>query len=100
MEHPTHDPHGDPIPNVDGYFKRLDKIVLANAKENETFTCVGVKDSSPQFLKYLDKNNIALGSLIQVKTKEAFDESMVIKINNNDLAISKEVAYNLFVKAN
>lgn len=98
LDYPTHDPHGDPIPDGDGNIKLLDKILLANGKENSSYRCVGVDDSSSQFLQYLDKNKIALGSTLKVISKESFDESMIIEINKTHLAISKEVAKNLYIK--
>ena len=61
---------------------------------------MGVKDSSSEFLKYLDKYKIALGSQIKVISKEAYDESMTVKINDIQKTISKEVAQNLFVQTN
>ena len=62
--------------------------------------CIGVKDSTAEFLRYLDKHHIALGTKITVVSKESFDESMTIKINETPLVISKEVTHNLFVKIN
>jgi len=44
-----------------------------------------VKDTSSEFLKYLDKNNIALGKTIQVLDKEEFDESMLIQTDGKSL---------------
>jgi DtxR family Mn-dependent transcriptional regulator len=60
--------------------------------------CVGVKDTSSEFLKYLDKQGIALGSKIQIVAKETFDLSLKIKVNGNELTISNKIASNLFVK--
>jgi len=38
--------------------------------------------------------------MIHINSKEAFDESMTIKINKKQWVISKEVTHNLFVKIN
>ncbi len=100
LEFPTHDPHGDPIPDKDGNIKKTDKIVLSQVRLNEDCICVGVNDSSADFLKYLDKHQIALGSHLKVIAKETFDESMTILINKNELNISKAVSNNLYVKTN
>jgi DtxR family Mn-dependent transcriptional regulator len=97
---PTDDPHGDPIPDKEGNLNKSQKIFLSQVNQSVNCYCVGVKDSSANFLKYLDKNNIALGTDIQVLTKEPFDESMTIKINDSDLAISKDIANNIYVKIN
>jgi DtxR family Mn-dependent transcriptional regulator len=98
LGHPTHDPHGDPIPDEDGNIHRDQKILLSQVNEQVSCTCIGVKDSSSDFLKYLDKNEIALGTNFEILSKESFDASMRIQINNEELVISKEVANNIFVK--
>ena len=59
---------------------------------------MGVKDSSTEFLKYLDKNQIALGTKIEILTKEAFDLSLKIRVENTELIISNKIASNLFVR--
>lgn len=100
LEFPTQDPHGDPIPDREGNLQKSQKIFLSQVNQSVNCSCVGVKDSSANFLKYLDKNNIALGTAIQVLTKEPFDESMNIKINDSELTISKEIANNIYVKLN
>lgn len=98
LDYPTSDPHGDPIPDKHGDIKKTDKTLLFSLAENALGVCVGVKDSSTAFLKYLDHNKIALGSEIKVISKEDFDGSMVIQINGTSLSISQAVANNLFVK--
>ncbi|SEP79067.1 iron (metal) dependent repressor, DtxR family [Hyunsoonleella jejuensis] len=98
LGYPTHDPHGDPIPDETGNIKKIDKILLSEAKEGDHCICVGVQDSSTEFLKYLDKNNIALGVHLKVLQREPFDNSITIKLKDRELVISNVIANNLFVK--
>ena len=100
LNFPTHDPHGDPIPDRGGNLKKFQKIFLSQINPGVTCSCIGVENSVDNFLQYLDKNNIALGSPIEVITKEPFDDSMTIKTNNAELTISKETANNIYVKIN
>ena len=100
LDYPTQDPHGDPIPDSNGSIPSTQKLLLAMAKQGHHYICVGVKDSSSDFLKYLDKYKIALGSQIKVISKEDYDESMTVRINDIQKTISKEVAQNIFVKIN
>ncbi|HEY4628575.1 MAG TPA: metal-dependent transcriptional regulator [Flavobacterium sp.] len=100
LGNPTEDPHGDPIPDVNGRIIKIEKQLLSELHENQTGICVGVKDTSSEFLKYLDKQGIALGSKIQIIAKESFDLSLKIKVDNKDLTISNKIACNLFVKLN
>ena len=66
--------------------------------EGQKGICVGVKDTSSEFLKYLDKQGIALGSAIEIMGKESFDLSLRIKVGEQLLNISNKIASNLFVK--
>jgi len=98
LGNPTEDPHGDPIPDAQGKIVKTDKQLLSDLTVNQKGICVGVKDSSSQFLKYLDKHEIALGSKIEIISKESFDSSTKIRVNTNELTISHKIATNLFVK--
>lgn len=98
LDYPRRDPHGDPIPNAEGKFSISQRMILAELEEGEVGICVGVKDSSADFLQYLDKNSISLGNQIQVLEKEAYDQSMLIKIGEKRINISQEVSCNLFIK--
>ena len=95
---PTHDPHGDPIPDKDGYINAIDKCLLATLKETETGVCVGVNDSSSEFLQFLDKKGITLGKKIEVLEKEDFDDSLSILIDNKKMSISNKIANNLYIR--
>ena len=95
---PEVDPHGDPIPSKNGEFKKSIKKLLKDLSIGTTGICVGVKDSSPPFLKFLDKNEIALGDEISILDKEEFDHSFIIKINNSTMQISNQIASNLYIK--
>lgn len=94
---PKTDPHGDPIPDKHGHFEKVDKTSLTNAQEGLVYVCVGVDDSSSDFLKYLDGNNISLGTILKIIHKEPFDNSIKIKFNDVELVVSENVAKNLFV---
>lgn len=98
LEFPDFDPHGDPIPNANGEIKKVNKLLLSEAVLNTEYKCVGVKDSSSDFLKYLDKQKIALGSKIKVKEKESFDDTLLVEIDSRELTLSNKIANNLYVK--
>ena len=98
LDFPTHDPHGDPIPDKDGNIHRLDKIMLSQAEVGSSYTCVGVIDTSSKFLNYLDKHAISIGTTILVMDVEEFDQSMTIKIKNKTLVMSKAITANIYVK--
>ncbi len=100
LDFPKHDPHGDPIPTKDGKFHEREEKLLSEMPINSQGVCVGVKDSSVPFLKFLDKNKIALGNTIKVVDKEDFDHSLHILMDGKELRISHQIASNLYVKKN
>ena len=97
LDFPTHDPHGDPIPDKDGKVSLRHTLVLSNIPLKTICKVVGVKDSSNSFLKYLEKLKISLGSIITIINKEEFDNSLIIEINNIEINISNQIANNLII---
>ncbi|MGJ8548562.1 metal-dependent transcriptional regulator [Winogradskyella wichelsiae] len=95
---PTYDPHGDPIPDKEGNFTYIEKIVLAKAEVGVTYKCIGVDDTSSKFLKYLDSNNIGLGTIIKILYKEPFDNSIKLGLGKVEIVVSQSVAKNLYLK--
>lgn len=95
---PTHDPHGDPIPDASGNLKTMDKSLLSTLQISESGICVGVDDTSSEFLQFLDKKGITLGNTITVLEKEQFDDSLSIQIEDKKLSISNKIANNLYIK--
>lgn len=98
LGYPKRDPHGDPIPDADGNFSVSNTILLSEVKVGETGICLGVKDTTTEFLQYLDKNGISLGKEIKVLEKENFDQSMLIGIDGESKSISQVISENLYVK--
>lgn len=97
LHFPAFDPHGDPIPDVNGVMKKVNKLLLSEVELHKEYQCVGVKNSSSEFLQYLDKQKIALGSKIVVKEKESFDDTLLVEVNSKEITISNKIANNLYV---
>jgi len=98
LDYPTVDPHGDPIPDKYGNIAIQKKVKLSTLKENEQSVLLTIKDSSDDFLRYLNKKNIAIGNTIKVMSIESFDRSMKIEMNSKQFSISEIVAENLYLK--
>ena len=52
---PKNDPHGDPIPDKDGLFPKLEEFKLNELEIGETVILIGVSEDSKDFLNFLDK---------------------------------------------
>ena len=97
LGYPTEDPHGDPIPDANGEIKKTEKMLLSDLPILNKAICVGVKDTSSDFLKFLDKQQIALGSMIEITEREAFDGSLTLAVNGVQKNISNKIAANIYV---
>lgn len=94
---PTHDPHGDPIPDKDGNYTPIKSVSILEVPSGAQGILAFVKDSSDSFLKYLNKNNLSLGDTIKVLDIEPFDNSLTIETETKTMTISSEVAQNLYL---
>ncbi len=97
LGYPTHDPHGHPIPDKDGNILPQKSSVLSLFEIGDTCIVTGVNDSSSDFLRYLSKINIRLGSHMTVVSKEEFDGSMELLVDDKKNYISSQIAKNLNV---
>jgi len=96
---PERDPHGDPIPDENGHFRRSEQTVLNKLKAGDEGTLLGVLDHSPTFLKHLDRLNLAIGSRMQVVEVLEFDLSMQVVVEAKEpVLLSRDVTKNLIVR--
>lgn len=98
LNYPKVDPHGEPIPDKDGNVIQPDFKKLSKCKENETVELASVTTSSEEFLNFLNKRNLSLGTVIKILQKEDFDQSMKVFYNHQEENFSKTVCDRLLVK--
>ncbi len=98
LGYPKKDPHGDPIPDKDGHLEIKQKQLLSRCGIGDSGIIVGVKDTSSEFLRYLDKQHITIGTRFTIKDKEPFDALLDVDIEGKLLKISQKSATNLYVE--
>lgn len=95
---PKIDPHGDPIPDVNGKLPLIKQINLYELPIKVMATVSSVSNQSSQMLEMLRHYNIGIGSHIKVNKVFEFDGSMEIKVSKQAACIiSAQVAKNIFV---
>ena len=99
LGNPKFDPHGDPIPNKEGKIEIRYDDTLDQIKTNAEVIVVGVKDHTKEFLNYLDKSGIQLGSKLKVIERIGYDGSIEIQNSaRKKLHLSAQVIKNIVVK--
>jgi DtxR family Mn-dependent transcriptional regulator len=99
LDNPKFDPHGDPIPDKTGKFtKRKKAVLLSELAIKEKGIIVGVKNTSNDFLQYLEEKTLTLGKEIKVMKEFEFDKSRSLIVNEKEITISREVCVNLIIE--
>lgn len=80
LNHPTHDPHGDPIPSKDGVMPEMAQLSIAKAKLNTPYLVGRVKDQDPELLRYLEKVGLIPGVKIEILEIAPFDGPVRIRL--------------------
>jgi DtxR family Mn-dependent transcriptional regulator len=73
LGHPTHDPHGDPIPTRDLVIDEGPRTALQELEPGATGVFVRVSDADPSMLRYLADRGIFPGALFEIVDKQPFD---------------------------
>jgi DtxR family Mn-dependent transcriptional regulator len=97
LNQPTTDPHGEPIPHSDQAIPpRQGQQSLDTVRTECGFLVQSVSLDDPDFLRYLTRMGIALGTEITVKEAIAYDNSLLITVNGKDWIISERVSARLW----
>ncbi len=80
LNHPTHDPHGDPIPSKDGVMPEMAQISISKAQLNTPYLVGRVKDQDPELLRYLEKIGIIPGVKIEVIEIAPFNGPVKVRL--------------------
>jgi DtxR family Mn-dependent transcriptional regulator len=78
LGNPTRDPHGDPIPSVDGEIDEQPTRALADLDVGDRGLFVRVSDADPDMLRYLADRGIAPGDRFEVVGREPFDGPLTV----------------------
>jgi len=97
LDHPTADPHGDPIPDAQGKIKPRVLIGLDQLEPGKKATITSVKDTDPDLLKYLEKIGAKPGTRIQVISREDYDKSIEVLIEKKKVHVSADVSKNILL---
>jgi len=81
---PTHDPHGDPIPDAALVIDEGHTRSLAEMDIGERGRFVRVSDTDPEMLRYLDGRGIALGDELEVVAREPFDGPLTVRFGSEE----------------
>ena len=92
LGYPTHDPHGDPIPDAHLRIERERLRTLASLEPGDEATIARVPDANEDLLRYLSKLALVPGKKVTLRKAEPFGGPLTVRIGRTDHAISRELA--------
>lgn len=80
LGHPTHDPHGDPIPDADLDLPNEQVQPLSSLRPVQQAVIQRVNDENPEFLRHLEKIGLTLGTQLTVKAYSPIDNNLTLSV--------------------
>src|SRR5215475_15521643 len=96
---PTHDPHGDPIPDAEGAIASKDLDSLLTCPIGTPLKVTRIADQDPAFLRFIEQNNLKPGQLVAVEERDTAADSVRLKgPNRESITIGTRAASKLLVE--
>ena len=93
LDHPTHDPHGDPIPTAELSIDDPETRSLESLEAGARGRFVRISDSRPEMLRYLRQRGITLGDRLEVVERQPFGGPLLVRFGAGGTeAIGAELA--------
>ena len=98
LNHPTVDPHGDPIPTHRG---QIDQTVFASLMEQlvEIELCIErVTDQGPEFLQFVRRSGLNPGNQVKIKAIDRAADAMTLRTDRGTVTIGTQAASKILVR--
>ncbi len=99
LGNPTHDPHGDPIPDRDLVIHELETESLDVVPVGSGGRFVRVSDSDPEMLRYLAERGIAIGEHCVVRSREPFQGPITVSFGAEEHVLGGTLAAAMRIEA-
>ena len=99
LGHPTHDPHGDPIPSAEGTIQPSHLESLLTCPIGRPLKVMRIADQDPAFLRFIESNDLKPGQVIEVEMRDAAADSVkVLGRDRSPIVIGARAASKLLVE--
>ena len=92
LGYPTHDPHGDPIPDRALTLVHPDDRTLLELEPGSRVSVARVPDGDPELLRYLGELGVLPGSSLELVAYAPFGGPVTVRTERGEHAISRDLA--------
>ncbi|WP_426978657.1 metal-dependent transcriptional regulator [Pseudarthrobacter sp. O4] len=101
LGNPVRDPHGDPIPAVDGSVLMPPAHRMSDLDDGHSGRIIRISDENPELLRYLAAEEIDLDAAVEVIGRRPFGGALVVRVGSGasgrEVDLAEEVASALWV---
>jgi DtxR family Mn-dependent transcriptional regulator len=99
LGHPDRDPHGDPIPSVEGTLEADDSFTLSQAVTGQRLRISKVRDEDAAMLDYFGDRNLVPGRCLRIREVRALDGVVIVEDEEGEVyALGEALARAIFVR--
>jgi DtxR family Mn-dependent transcriptional regulator len=98
LGHPTHDPHGDPIPDAELVMPTDKSLPLSSLRPEQKAVVQRVIGEDPAFLRYLEDIGLMPGAQIEIKEYSPFDHNLTLTVENKTVVLGLSITGKIFVE--
>lgn len=80
LGNPSHDPHGDPIPDRDLRMPEYSRVSLADLRPQQSAIISRVNSADPEFLRYLNNLGMIPGAQVTVISMSPYDQNQAFQV--------------------
>ena len=92
LKHPKFDPHGDPIPSSKGKIAHRSMVSLVDCEPGKSMRVARVMDQNPQFLQFVDRNNLKPGTELVVRGLDPVADAVCVQSRHHPMLTLGTVA--------
>ncbi len=98
LGNPTVDPHGDPIPTLEGLVPNSSTLSLADVPKGEEARIVRVRDQQSERLRYFAELRLVPGATVKVTESAPFEGPVSVRIGKKTHALDRNLARTILVE--
>lgn len=99
LGYPDYDPHGHPIPRVDGSLPQRDLCVLTALNAGQKVIIAGVDTQDAEVLRYLGDLGLYPETVVEVLEMAPFDGPVTVRVNDEQHVLGHAIAGKILVMA-
>ncbi len=100
LGHPTHDPHGEPIPDLNLMMPQEASTQLSTLRPPQKATIQRVDARDGDLLRFLEEKGLVPGNNLEARAYSPFDGNLTILLNQQEMILGPSITRHIFIEEN